>query len=142
MLKTTINQLPQTNHHQITPTQPTDTIYIRDLLVRGIIGIYDWEQKNKQDMLINAEIVVDISKAGQSDDIDDAVNYKSICKKMIQMAEENTSKLIEHLIERMATMILTEFPVYSVKLTIDKPGALRFSKSVGVQIERFNTLNG
>ena len=141
MIQPNTTQLPQTNHGKKSHSQPTDTIYIRDLLVRGIIGIYDWEQKNKQDMLINAEIVVDISKAGQTDEIDDAVNYKSICKKMIQMAEKNTSKLIEHLIERMASMILTEFPVHSVKLTIDKPGALRFSKSVGIQIERFNTQN-
>ena len=134
-----MSQISQSNLPKSNP--PMDTIFIRDLLVRGIIGIYEWEQKNKQDMMINAEIVVDISKSGQSDDIADAVNYKSICKKMIAMAESNTSKLIEHLIERMANMILAEFPVYSVKLTIDKPGALRFSRSVGIQIERFRAEN-
>ena len=127
--------LPKTTNQK--KEKNTDTIYIRDLLIRSIIGIYDWERKDKQDLIINATLKVNISKAAKSDDINDAVNYRNICKRLITLAENNTAFLLEKLVEEMANMVLNEFEVEYIKICIDKPGALRFSKSVAIEIERF-----
>lgn len=113
-----------------------DKIIIRDLLLRGIIGINPDERVNKQDILINMVIFADIRKAAASDDIADAVNYKSITKRIIQHVEASADLLVEKLVTDLARIVITEFGVERVQVRLEKPGALRFAESVGIEIER------
>lgn len=113
-----------------------DKVIIKDLLVRGIIGINDWERKNKQDILINIVIFSDLHKAGMSDDIIDSVNYRTISKKVIALAEQASRLTVEALANDIAQLCLDESGVEKVNVRVEKPGALRFAKSVGVEIER------
>jgi len=114
-----------------------DQIIIKDLLVRGILGINPDERVKKQDILINMTLFADIRKAAKSDSIDDAVNYKSITKRVIEHVEASSDFLVEKLVTDIANMILTEFDnVQKVRVRVEKPGALRFAKSVGIEIER------
>ena len=113
-----------------------DKIIIRDLLLRGIIGINPDERVNKQDILINMVIYADIRPAAASDDIADAVNYKSITKRVIQHVEESSDFLVEKLVTDLARLVITEFGVERVQVRLEKPGALRFAESVGIEIER------
>ncbi len=113
-----------------------DKIFIKDLEVEAIIGIYDWEREVRQLISINLEMDFDLKKAGRSDRIDDALNYKKISKHVIQLTESSKSKLIENLAQKIADSVLSKFPVLKVIVTVEKPGALRGSKSVGVVIER------
>lgn len=113
-----------------------DKIIISDLLLRGIVGINPDERVNRQDILINITIYADIRTAGQSDDIADAVNYKTITKRVIEHVESSSDYLVEKLVSDIARLILTEFPVERVQVRVEKPGALRFARSVGIEIER------
>lgn len=113
-----------------------DKILIEDLHLRCIIGINDEERKNRQDVLINLTLYADISRAGETDSIDDAVNYRSVTKRIIEHVEGSSFFLVEALASTIARIVLTEFPVERVKVEVQKPGALRFSRSVGVEIER------
>jgi FolB domain-containing protein len=113
-----------------------DKIIIKDLLLRGIIGINPDERVNKQDILINMVIYSDIRQAAASDAIEDAVNYKSITKRVIDHVEHSADLLVEKLVTDIARIILTEFPVQRVQVRLEKPGALRFARSVGIEIER------
>ncbi len=113
-----------------------DKIIISDLLLRGIVGINPDERVNRQDILINITIYADIRTAGQSDDIADAVNYKTITKRVIEHVEASSDYLVEKLVSDIARLILTEFPVERVQVRVEKPGALRFARSVGIEIER------
>ncbi|MCA9989706.1 MAG: dihydroneopterin aldolase [Ardenticatenaceae bacterium] len=113
-----------------------DKIIIRDLLLRGIVGINPDERKNKQDILINMVIYADIRPAAASDNIADAVNYKSITKRVIQHVEASADFLVEKLVTDIARLVLTEFAVDRVQVRVEKPGALRFARSVGIEIER------
>lgn len=113
-----------------------DKILIKNLLVRGIVGINPEERVNKQDILINITMFASIRQAGQSDDINDAVNYKSVAKRVIQHVENSADFLVEKLVTDIARLILTEFFVQKVVVKLEKPGALRFAQSVGVEIER------
>jgi FolB domain-containing protein len=113
-----------------------DKIIIKDLLVRGIIGINDWERDNPQDILINIEIDADTSKAGASDDIEYSVNYRTVAKKVIAQAETAKRLTVEALAEDIAKICLAEKGAQSVRVRVEKPGALRFARSVGVEIER------
>lgn len=113
-----------------------DKIIIRDLLLRGIIGINPDERVNMQDILINIVLYADISHAAASDSIEDAVNYKSITKRVIKHVEASSDQLVEKLVTDIARIILTEFPVERVQVRVEKPGALRFAKSVGIEIDR------
>ena len=117
-------------------TLQQDEIIISDLHVRTIIGINDWERTSLQDVIINATLYVDISTAGNSDDINDTVDYKAITKRMIKEAESNSFYLIEKLLHHLAAIIIKEYNVNAVTLQIDKPQALRFSRSVGIKIHR------
>ncbi|MBT5856667.1 dihydroneopterin aldolase [bacterium] len=115
----------------------TDKIYIRDLLLRTIIGIHDWERDNKQDLIINVTLDVDMRAAGQSDDIDDAVNYRSITKRIIDLVEASSYGLLEKLGTHLCDTVLNEYPgVGQIELTLDKPAALRFARSVAVSMTR------
>jgi FolB domain-containing protein len=113
-----------------------DKIIIRDLLLRGIIGINPDERVNQQDILINMVIYADIRAAAASDDITDAVNYKSITKRIIRHVEESSDFLVEKLVTDIARIVITEFGVERVQVRLEKPGALRFAESVGIEIER------
>ncbi|MBW8011180.1 MAG: dihydroneopterin aldolase [Chloroflexi bacterium] len=113
-----------------------DRVLISDLLVRGIIGINDWERKNKQDILINIVIFTDLRKAGESDDITDSVNYRTISKKVISHTEQTSRFTVEALANDIAKICLGEPGAEKVNVRVEKPGAVRFAKSVGVEIER------
>ena len=113
-----------------------DRIYIRDLLVRCIVGIYPEERIEKQDVIINMVLHADLRKAGQSDDIEDTVNYKTIKKQVLKMVQGSEFLLIEKLADETAKIALADPKVESVTVSIDKPGALRFARSVAVDITR------
>ena len=113
-----------------------DQIFISDLVARGIIGINDWERKNPQEILINLVIFGDMSKAGKSDDIRDCINYRTVAKKALKHAESAQRFTVEALAADLADLCLEEPGVQKVRVRVEKPGAVRFSKSVGVEIER------
>ena len=113
-----------------------DIVYIRDLQIQTIIGIYDWERRIRQTVSLDLEMAADISRAAASDHIDDALNYKAIGKRIIQYIEDSDFQLVETLAERVAQLVLEEFGVAWLKLRLSKPGALRGSRDVGVIIER------
>jgi len=113
-----------------------DRILIRDLLVRGIIGINDWEREKKQDILINLVLRFDTRKAARSDAIDDALNYRSLTKAVLEHVEAASYHLVEKLATEIARIAIVEFAADGVTVRIEKPGALRFAKSVGVEIDR------
>ncbi len=114
-----------------------DKIIIKDLLMRGIIGINPDERVKKQDVLVNIVLYADISRAATTDDIEYAVNYKTISKQVIERVEEGSDFLVEKLVTDLARMILTDHPaVQKVQVRVEKPGALRFAQSVGIEIER------
>ncbi|MBF0622604.1 MAG: dihydroneopterin aldolase [Magnetococcales bacterium] len=113
-----------------------DRIFIKDLRLRCIIGIREWERKTLQNVVINLTLSVDLAKAGQSDDIDDTVNYKTLCKRIISMTEASHFFLVEALAEKIAQIALEDERIHAVEVQVEKPGALRFADSVGVIIER------
>ena len=114
-----------------------DKIFVKDLLVRGIIGINPEERIKLQDILINLVLYADTRAAAQTDDIEKAVNYKSITKRIIQHVEDSSDYLVEKLVNDIARIVLTEFEgVERVQVRVEKPGALRFARSVGIEIER------
>lgn len=113
-----------------------DQIFISDLVARGIIGINDWERKNPQEILINLVIFGDMSKAGKSDDIRDCINYRTVAKKALKHAESAQRFTVEALAADLADLCLEEPGVQKVRVRVEKPGAVRFSRSVGVEIER------
>ena len=113
-----------------------DKIFIRDLEIETVIGIYEWEREIKQLVSVSLEMVFDTKKAGKSDKIQHSLNYKKISKKVISLTKSSKSKLIENLAHKIAKKILSDFPVSSLTVTVEKPGALRGSKSVGVVINR------
>ncbi|MCH7662677.1 MAG: dihydroneopterin aldolase [Chloroflexi bacterium] len=116
-----------------------DKVFINDLLVRAIIGINDWERKNKQDILINITLFAELQKAGETDDINDAPNYRTAAKKIIEYVESSKRFTVEALANDVATLCLEDRNVKKVIVRLEKPGAVRFSKSVGVEIERSNS---
>ena len=113
-----------------------DILYIKQLEIETIIGINDWERKVRQKVSIDLEMATDTRKAGKSDNIDDTLNYKVIAKRIIQFVESSKFLLIEALAENVAAILLEEFQVPWLKLTLSKPGAIRGSRDVGVVIER------
>jgi FolB domain-containing protein len=113
-----------------------DQVFIKDLLVRGIIGINDWERVTIQDILINIVLFVDLRRAGETDDIADCVNYRTVSKK-VQAHTENAKRLtVEALAADIARLCLEDPHVQKVRVRVEKPAAVRFSQSVGVEIER------
>ena len=113
-----------------------DKVFIKDLEVETVIGIYGWEREVRQLISISLVMDFDLTKAAKSDKIEDSLNYKKISKHIIKLAETLKSKLIENLAQKIADTILNEFPVSSIVVTVEKPGALRGSRSVGVTIKR------
>lgn len=113
-----------------------DKIFITDLLIRGVIGITEKEREQPQDILVNVVILTDISKASKSDSVADSVNYRTVAKKILAHVEQIKRYTVEALAEDIAHLCLEELNTQSVTVRVEKPGAVRFSKSVGVEIER------
>ncbi len=114
-----------------------DQIFIKDLLVRGILGINPDERVNRQDILINVTLWADTRPAARSDAIDDAVNYRTISKAIIQHVETGQPYLVERLVQEIADICFATDPrIQAVEASVEKPGALRFARSVGVRIFR------
>ena len=116
-----------------------DRIHIKDLVVRGILGINPDERVNKQDILVNITLGADTSVAAVSDDIEDAVNYKTITKRVITHLEEGEPMLVERVVQEIADICLEDERVQQVEVTVEKPGALRYARSVGISIIRTRT---
>lgn len=114
----------------------TDRILIRDLLVRGIIGLNDWEREKPQDIVINIEAWVDARRAGESDDMSDSLNYRSLAKDVIAYAETSAPMLVETLAHGIGRIAIRDHGAERVRVRVEKPGALRFATSVGIEIER------
>jgi FolB domain-containing protein len=113
-----------------------DQVLIKDLTARGVIGISDAERSQPQDIVINITLFTDISQGALTDNIEDCVNYRTVSKKVLQLAQTNTRFTVEALAQDIANLCLSEEKVSSVRVRVEKPGAVRFSRSVGVEIER------
>ncbi len=113
-----------------------DIVFINDLRIETIIGIYDWERKVKQTISLDLEMGADIRKSAETDAIEDTLDYKAVAKRLIAFVGESEYQLGETLAEKIAGIVLAEFSVSWVKLTVHKPGAVRGSRDVGVVIER------
>ncbi|MDE2070067.1 MAG: dihydroneopterin aldolase [Gammaproteobacteria bacterium] len=115
---------------------PTDTVFIRDLRVPTVVGIFDWERRIRQTVVLDLDMSADIRRAARSDRIEDTLDYKAVAKRVTQFVSAAQYQLVETLAEEIAGLILREFRVAHVKVTLHKPGAVSGSKSVGVSIER------
>lgn len=113
-----------------------DIVYIRDLKIDTVIGIFDWERRIRQTVSIDLEMAFNIRKAAASDSIEDALDYKAVGKRIISFVSESEYQLVETLAEKVAEIVLTEFNVPWVRLRLSKPGALRGSQDAGLIIER------
>lgn len=113
-----------------------DTIFLRDLRVETIIGVFDWERTTRQTVSIDLEFAWDVARAAVSDDIADTLDYKAVAKRLIAFVEASRFQLVETLAEQIATVVREEFGVPWVRVTVHKPGAVRGSRDVGVVIER------
>jgi dihydroneopterin aldolase len=113
-----------------------DKIFIHALKGEAIIGIYDWERQVRQTVLIDIELAADVRKAAMSDSIDDTLNYKRVAKCILAFVEGSQFHLVETLAEHVAMLVLEEFGITWVRITLSKPGAVRSSKDVGVSVER------
>ena len=113
-----------------------DIVFINELRIETIIGIYDWERKVKQTISLDLEMGADIRKSAATDAIEDTLNYKAVAKRLIAFVEDSEYLLVETLAEKITEIILSEFSVPWLKLTVRKPGAVRGSRDVGVIIER------
>jgi len=116
-----------------------DQVIIKDLLARGVIGVNEGERLQPQDILINVVLFVDVQKAAQSDRIDDCVDYRTVTKKILTYAEKAERFTVEALTADIAKICLEDARVQGVRVRVEKPGAVRFSRSVGVEIERFQS---
>jgi FolB domain-containing protein len=113
-----------------------DRIEIKDLHLRTVIGINDEERRDRQDVLINVTLYTDTRSAGASDNVDVGLNYRSITKQIIRLVEGSSFHLVEKMAAEIAAICLEDDAVERVRVSVEKPGALRFSRSVGVTIER------
>jgi dihydroneopterin aldolase len=113
-----------------------DIIFINDLTVETVIGIYDWEREIKQRVILDLEMAADCTRAARSDSVEDTLDYKALCKRVIAFVESSEFQLVETLAERTAEVIRDEFAVQWLRLRVNKRGALRGASDVGVIIER------
>jgi FolB domain-containing protein len=113
-----------------------DKVIIKDLLVRGIIGVNDWERKRPQDILINLSLFTDTRRAGETDNLEDCVNYSTMSKKVQAYAESAGRITVEALANDLVKICFEDKGVQKVIVRVEKPGAVRFAESVGVEIER------
>lgn len=113
-----------------------DKVFIKGLEVEGIIGIFQWEREVRQIISVDIEMDFDNKNAAKSDSIEDALNYKLVGKRITSFIKDSKFQLVETLAENISKIILKEFPVTTVKVTLSKPGALRGSETVGISITR------
>ncbi|SHF70497.1 dihydroneopterin aldolase [Microbulbifer donghaiensis] len=113
-----------------------DIVYIRDLKVDTIIGIYDWEREVRQTVSLDLEMAFDIAEAARTDNIEHTLNYKAVAKRLIGFIEGSEFLLVETMAEQAAAIVRDEFNVSWLRLRLSKPGAVRGSRDVGVIIER------
>lgn len=113
-----------------------DRIFLHGLAVDCIIGFIDWERRVKQSVVIDLELAVDCRETALRDEVDLTLNYKTVAKRVIAFVEASSFNLVETLVERIAQLLLGEFGVAWVRVTVSKPGAIRGSRDVGVTIER------
>lgn len=113
-----------------------DIVYLRDLKIETIIGIFDWEREIKQAVSLDLDMAADVAKAAESDTIEATLDYKAVAKRLIEFVSHSEYKLVETLAERVAAIVRDEFGVTWVKVRVNKPGAVRYAGDVGVVIER------
>ena len=113
-----------------------DKIFLSALSVECIVGIWDWERRVKQTVIIDIEMAADIRKAAATDHIDDTIDYKRVAKRLLAFVGESQFQLVETLTEAIARVIVTEFGVSWVKVRLNKRGAIRGARDVGIEIER------
>ncbi len=118
------------------PTAPADRIHIRDLRTRCIVGINPQERVKKQDVVIHITLQADLQKASRSDNIEDTVDYATLKQNVFEMVEASSFMLIERLAQAIAEMCLADTRVAAATVTVEKPGALRFARTVAVEITR------
>lgn len=121
------------------PTLSDDRIFLRGLTAECIIGFIEWERRVKQTVVVDLELPVDCRRASVSDDVADTVDYKRVAKRVLAYIEASEFKLVETLAHRLAMLLLEEFALEWVRLSVNKPGAIRNSRDVGVVIERNRT---
>lgn len=130
------NPASESNTGTVSNSKP-DRIFIRNLLVRGIVGINPEERKNRQDILVNVVLFADTARPGVTDAIEDTVNYRTIAKAIIAHIEEGKPNLVEYLAAQLVAICFAgDSRIEAVELSLEKPGAVRFSESVGVTIYR------
>ncbi|MFT5500323.1 MAG: dihydroneopterin aldolase [Woeseiaceae bacterium] len=115
---------------------PTDTIFLQELKVDTIVGIWDWERKIRQTVSIDLEMGADIRRAAENDDIESTLNYKLVAKRVQQFVADSEFQLVETMAEKIAEVVLQEFEVPWIQVRVNKPGAIRNAKNVGVLIRR------
>jgi dihydroneopterin aldolase len=115
---------------------PPDIIFLGGLTTECIIGIWDWERRVKQKIVLDIEMAADIRKAAASDHIDDTLDYKRVSKRLLQFVADSQFQLVETLTERIAQIVVTEFDVPWVRVRLNKQGAIRGSRDVGIMVER------
>ncbi len=113
-----------------------DRILVRDLLLRGVIGLNDWEREVEQDILVNLELHTDVRRAGETDRAEDILNYRTITKAIVELVAQGEPFLVERLATDIARLCVVEHGAARARVRVEKPGALRFARSVGVEIER------
>jgi 7,8-dihydroneopterin aldolase/epimerase/oxygenase len=117
-------------------TQTGDRIFLRGLTAQCIIGFIEWERRVKQTVVVDLELPVDCRRAAASDEVADTVDYKKVAKRVLAYIEASEFKLVETLAHRLALLLLEEFGIEWVRISLNKPGAIRSSRDVGVVIER------
>ena len=120
----------------MTSGQQNDRIFLHDLRVETIVGIWDWERRIRQTVSIDLEMSADIRKAAEHDDIEHTLNYKAVAKRVQQFVSESEFQLVESLAENIARTVLAEFDMEWIEVRVSKPGAIRNAKDVGVVIRR------
>jgi len=115
---------------------PGDTIFLHGLAVECTIGFIDWERLVKQAIVLDLELPVDCRNAAIRDEVEDTLDYKKVAKRVIAFVEASEFKLVETLAHRLALLVLEEFGIAWIRLSVNKPGAIRGSRDVGVSIER------
>ena len=113
-----------------------DIIYLHDLRIDTVIGVFDWERRIRQTVILDLEMAVDIRRAAASDDLADTLNYKAVAKRLLDFVGHSEFQLVETLAERVAELVLLEFTVPWLRLRVNKQGAVRGARDVGVIIER------
>jgi dihydroneopterin aldolase len=115
---------------------PADTIFLHDLRIETVVGIWDWERKIRQTVSIDLEMGGDIRRAAASDRIEATLNYKAVAKRVQEFVAESSFQLVETLAEKIASLVLDEFEVPWIRVRVSKPGAIRGARDVGVSIRR------